>query len=149
MKRLTRPDKFDYDTDFYAWAIHQSNLIKKKRFNELDIKNLVEEIVSLGRSEKRALVSKLEVLLTHLLKKQFQPERMCTSWALSMRYSRRDIRNLMNDNPSFTSLLPRAIGEAYADAIQTAAVETGLTEDVFPIECPWTKEEILGENNEN
>ena len=60
-----------YDQDFYAWANEQAALLRAGRLSEADIENIAEEIESMGRSEKRELVSRLNVLLLHLLKWQY------------------------------------------------------------------------------
>ena len=62
-----------YDTDFYQWTQTMALALRQGHWQDLDIENLVEEIESLGRSEKRALKSRLEVLLMHLLKWAYQP----------------------------------------------------------------------------
>jgi Domain of unknown function DUF29 len=63
-----------YDTDFYTWTTQTVDLLKERRFSELDFVNLIEEIEDLGRSEYRALGSRLEVVLMDLLKVKYQPE---------------------------------------------------------------------------
>ena len=74
-----------YDRDFYAWANQQAALLRAGRLAEADIENIAEEIESMGRSEKRELVSRLVVLLQHLLKWQFQPLFRGASWRLTYR----------------------------------------------------------------
>ena len=59
-----------YEKDFYAWTQEQANLIRQGKFNEIDTLHIIDEIESMGRSEKRALKSRLAVLLMHLLKWQ-------------------------------------------------------------------------------
>lgn len=63
----------NYEQDFYGWTMEQAALLKSGRLNELDIQNLIEEVETMGRSEKRALESRLSVLLLHLLKWHYQP----------------------------------------------------------------------------
>jgi hypothetical protein len=43
-----------YDTDFLLWIDATAALLKNRRFDNLDLDNLIEEIESLGRSDKRA-----------------------------------------------------------------------------------------------
>ncbi len=66
-----------YDDDFYRWSQEQANLLRSRRFNELDAENLLEEIEAMGRSERRELESRLEKLLAHLLEWEIsgQPKR--------------------------------------------------------------------------
>ena len=69
-----------YDQDFYLWLEKTVNLLRTENFLELDRDNLIEELESMGRSDKRAIESNLRVLLMHLLKYQYQPERRSNSW---------------------------------------------------------------------
>jgi Domain of unknown function DUF29 len=62
-----------YDHDFYAWANEQAGLLRAGRLSEADIEHIAEEIESMGRTEKRELISRLTVLLLHLLKWRYQP----------------------------------------------------------------------------
>ena len=62
-----------YETDFYAWTHDQATRLRTHDFARLDIDNLIEEIETMGPSERRQLTNRLEVLLIHLLKWTFQP----------------------------------------------------------------------------
>ena len=134
-----------YDTDFYAWANQQAALLRAGRLAEADIARIAEEIDSMGRSEKRELVSRLTVLLLHLLKWQFQQGLRGSSWRLSIANARDQIADHLDDNPSLIPKLPDAVASAYRYARRTAAVETGLAESAFPPDCPWTPAQILDE----
>jgi hypothetical protein len=65
--------------DFYKWTHDQSDLLKRKEFNKLDIINLIEELESLGNSERSAIESHLTILFVHLLKIEYQPVMNCKS----------------------------------------------------------------------
>ena len=99
----------------------------------------------MGKTEKRELVNRLAVLLKHLLKWQFQPERRGSSWQATIRVQRRDLRVHIKDNPSLKATLPDAIEQAYGNALIEAADETGLPESDLPENAPWTFEMILDE----
>jgi hypothetical protein len=64
-----------YDRDFFAWSRQQANLLRAGKLAEADIEHIAEEIDSMGRAEKRELVSRLSVLLHHPLKWRYQPEK--------------------------------------------------------------------------
>ena len=132
-----------YDQDFFAWANHQARLLRAGKLSEADIDHIAEEIESMGRAEKRELVSRLKVLLMHLLKWRFQPSGHSTSWRLTIEEQRREVVDVLTDNPSLRSKLPEAIGSAYGNAILAAARETGLDRASFPAVCPWGFEEIM------
>lgn len=136
------PRRTLYDLDFYAWANAQAALLREGKLGQADIENIAEEIESMGRSEKRELLSRLTVLLLHLLKWRFQPKGRGSSWEASIRIQRRQLSRHMADNPSLKVKLPEALGEAYQDAVIAAAEETKLAESTFPTECPWSYDQI-------
>ena len=102
-----------YDRDFVAWADEQALLLEQKRWDELDLVNLVEEVRDLGRRERDALESQLIRLLMHLL------------------------------NPVLKVHTETIFYECYLEAREIAADETGLPEQVFPLECPYFLEQVL------
>jgi hypothetical protein len=132
-----------YETDFYAWANQQAELLRAGRLSAADIEHIAEEIESMGKTEKRELLSRLEILLAHLLKWRFQPERRGNSWRLSIANSRDQIGDVLADNPSLKSKLSETMASAFRYARRDAAVETGLSVTTFPPECPWSFEEIM------
>jgi len=120
-----------YETDFYTWTQEQSALLKAGQFSELDLDNLVEEIESMGRSEKRALESRLTVLLQHLLKWQYQPVRRGRSWQLTIKIQRIEFLKVLRDNPGLKTGLKQLLDDAYLSAVIKASQETGLDESAF------------------
>jgi len=132
-----------YETDFYAWANQQAELLRAGRLSAADVENIAEEIESMGKTEKRELANRLVVLLLHLLKWRFQPVRRGSSWEATVRVQRRDLTVHLVDNPSLKAKVPEAIEQAYGNALIQAADETGLPESTFPAECPWSFETIM------
>jgi hypothetical protein len=135
-----------HDTDFYTWTQEQAALLRQGRLNELDLVNLIEEIEDMGRSEKRELESKLAVLLMHLLKWHYQPERRGASWEGSICEQRIQAKKCLRENPGLKSKLPDAFSEAYDTARFQAMRETGLKRSTFPDICPWSLEQVLDDN---
>jgi hypothetical protein len=135
----------DYQSDFYSWTQEQAALLKAGRLQELDIENLIEEIETMGRSEKRELESRLMVLLVHLLKWHHQPVRRGRSWQLTIDEQRLQFSKVLTDNPGLKSQLDQIINDAYSLAVIRSANETGLEKNVFPDTCPWDLEQILDE----
>lgn len=134
-----------YEKDFHQWSLDQAHLIKIGDFKKLDIEHLIEEIETLGNSEKRALRSFMTVLMKHLLKIKYQPEKHTSSWDRSIKYSRREIEDILKENPSFKRFIPEYIKTTYLTAVESASDETNKDESDFPTECPWTFEEIMKE----
>lgn len=135
----------DYQSDFYSWTQEQAALLKAGRLQELDIENLIEEIETMGRSEKRELESRLSVLLVHLLKWQYQPVRRSRSWQLTIDEQRLQFARVLTDNPELKSQLEPIIKDAYSLAVIRSSKETALEKNVFPDTCPWDVTQILDE----
>lgn len=135
-----------YDDDFYAWATEQAALLRAGRLAEADIEHIAEEIESMGKTEKRELISRLTVLMLHLLEWRFQPERRGRSWRLTIEGQRIDVKTHIADNPSLKGALDDAIGLAYRRAIVDAERETTLDRGVFPPRCPWTCEQMTADD---
>ncbi len=132
-----------YDKDFYKWTSTQSKLLRKGKYSKLDIQNLIEEIESLGRSEKRTLMSYLEVLLMHMLKVEYQPKKHTSSWDASIKEAGYKTQKALSENPSLKPKLKEIYKDAYFSARLKAVVETGLKESTFPEECPWTLKDLF------
>ncbi|MEI6986306.1 MAG: DUF29 domain-containing protein [Rhodospirillaceae bacterium] len=135
-----------YDHDFYAWANEQATLLRGGKLKLADIEHIAEEIESMGKSEKRELISRLTVLLHHLLKWQFQPSRRGASWEASIANARDDMNDHLADNPSLKAKLPEAIASAYRRALRDAAAATELSQATFPQTCPWTFDRFIEED---
>ncbi|QLE56922.1 DUF29 domain-containing protein [Nostoc sp. TCL26-01] len=134
-----------YDQDFYMWIETTVKQLKEGRFSDVDLENLIEEIESMGRSEKRALESNLVIVLMHLLKYKYQPEKRTNSWLSTIFEHRRRLNKNLQDSPSLKKYFAENFIECYQDARQLAALETGLTIDIFPVESFWTAEECLNQ----
>jgi hypothetical protein len=106
----------DYEEDFYAWTVEQARLLRSGELSTLDAANLAEEVESIGRSDRRAIESRLTVLLAHLLKWQMQPGSRSTSWSGTIREQRRQIERLLRDSPSLRPGVAAALSGAYNDA---------------------------------
>jgi hypothetical protein len=132
-----------YEDDFYGWTQEQAEYLRAGLWRGVDTGHVAEELETLGRSEENALVSYLEVLLRHLLKWTYQPSRRGQSWRRSIRVPRQRLARLIRRNPKLGHELQDSIAEAYTDARENAADETGLAPDGFPQRCPWTPSQIL------
>lgn len=131
-----------YETDFYGWIQQQAALLKGRQFDAVDLANIIEEIESMGRSEYRSLESRLTVLLQHLLKWKFQPERRGRSRELSIDEQRIRFDRLLRENPSLKSALNTILTDAYRLAVVKAAKKTKLDKKSFPAVCPWNWQEL-------
>jgi hypothetical protein len=135
-----------YDRDYYLWLSHTARLISEGKLAEVDTVNLIEEIEDMGRSEKRAVESNLVVVLLHLLKYKYQPEKRTNSWKSSIREHRRRLRKAFSASPSLKSYCEVVFDECYQDAREQAADETELPLNTFPLESPFSLDETLNPN---
>jgi len=132
-----------YEQDFYLWIQTTAELLKQGRLTELDLENLIEEIETMGRSEKKALRSNLEVLLMHLLKYEYQAEKRSGSWRATIREHRKRLREALEESPSLKPYFSEVFGLCYDDARLLTADETELHLAIFPEQSPFTPEQTL------
>jgi hypothetical protein len=133
----------DYEQDLALWYARQAELLCERRFDQLDLDNLIEELEVAGKNLRRELHSRVRVLLMHLLKCQFQHERISGSWRGTLAEQRDEIFDLINDSPSFSPVVMEAAVKEYPKAVHRAAAETGLPESTFPSTNPYTREQLL------
>ena len=140
-KALDKPSL--YDTDYVAWLEEQAAHLRAGRISVLDIDNVAEELEGLMRSQRQQLENRLEVLILHLLKWDHQPDQRSNRWRASIAEQRGRIRRLLRDSPSLKQSVAEAAREVYPDAVEQAAIETELSETVFPSTLPYTVEQIF------
>lgn len=132
-----------YQTDFHAWTQQQAHLLKAGQLADADLTHLIEELESMGASERHQLQNRLKVLLAHLLKWQYQPEYRSRSWRATIKEQRLSLLDLLDDNPSLKAILDARVAKAYPMAVLLAVRETNLDEATFPTECPYALTQIL------
>ncbi len=135
-----------YSTDYACWVEHTVKLLRQGRLNEVDLDPLIEEVEDLGKSQRQALKSNLRVLLMHLLKWQYQPDRQSNSWRSTIREHRNRILDILEDSPSLNNFLAETLEQCYGQACRQAADETGLESKIFPGQSPYTPSQILNED---
>jgi len=132
-----------YDEDFAVWTAETARLLRAGRFDEVDIEHVAEEIEDMGKRDKRELHSRLTVLILHLLKWKWQPEKKSASWGSAIVTQRAELRRLFRQSPSLKAEVQDAVEDVYSDAMEGATVETGLPARTFPRKCPFTPDQIL------
>lgn len=141
----TEPLSLLYERDETAWLEAMSELIAQGQFTELDYLHLSEYLADMARRDRREVVSRLTVLLAHLLKWQHQPLRRTGSWRATIRTQRRDLRYLLESRTLMNHAIA-VLSDSYVDARKEAADETELPLGTFPAECPWDLEQVLDED---
>ncbi len=137
-----------YETDFVKWAEEQATLLTERRFDLLDLDNLIEEVDDLAGRHRDALQSHLRVIMIHLLKLVYStgsrdPEH---AWKRSIRNARKAIRRLFDNHPSLRTHLELLSARTYEYATEDAHDELsdyGDGHEAFPADCPWTLDELL------
>lgn len=138
--------KTHYEKDYSHWLQLQITLLNSRRLEALDADNLIRELEGLQKSELHSLEGHLRVLLCHLLKYQYQPERRNHTWEVTIITQRNQTAMVLYDNPSFKHKLPDTLAKAYKKAASQAQKETGLPAKTFPASCSWTFEELMRED---
>jgi len=132
-----------HNQDFYAWTQQQLALLKQGNFSQVDVANLIDEVESMGASERRELYSRFLVLVHHLLKWQFQPEERSNSRRSTIVEQRDELEILLGQSPSLRRLCEEALSDTYPRSRRKAVAETGLSSSTFPKDCPYTVPEVL------
>lgn len=132
-----------YSTDYACWVEQTVKLLRQGRLNEVDLDPLIEEVEDLGKSQRQALKSNLRVLLMHLFKWQYQPERQSNSWRSTIREHRNRILDILEDSPSLNNFLSETLEQCYGQARMQAADKTDLDIKIFPEYSPFDVAQIL------
>jgi hypothetical protein len=132
-----------YDRDFYTWAVEQGSLLRSRRFSELDLENLIDEVEALARGEVSELDNRYATLLLHLLKWQFQPDQRSNSWSAAIRRSRIRIEKILDRSPGLKPRRQELYEDAYPEAREGAAAEANLPSEHFPAHNPYTLEQAM------
>lgn len=134
-----------YDVDFVAWTEETARAIREERWSDIDRDALIDEVESLGNRDRREVISRLTVLLLHLLKTKYQPERETRSWSDTIEEQRDQLALILDDSPSLRTRIDDLLSKAYKAARRKAAIETGIRLESFPETCEWTAAEVLGQ----
>jgi Domain of unknown function DUF29 len=158
-----------YAEDFAAWCLKTAELVRTGEWDAIDPEALAEELESLGKSQKRELESRLEVLVMHLLKWKYQPDlrEESHSWYDTICEQRSELERLLRDNPSLQRQVPVVLPELYPKAHRRARGEMRLPrreppsmgappletirqeilrQALLPKTCPWIPKQVLDDD---
>ena len=111
-----------YDADFALWIEDTVQKLKTKDVQNLDWENLIEEVESLGKSDKRRLRSLLWRLFEHLLKRKHTGMQECyRGWDIEIQNFSRQIKDLLEDSPSLKNYLQTVATDCYKKAIKSVS----------------------------
>jgi hypothetical protein len=131
-----------YEADETAWLDTTAQLLAEGRLAEVDTENLIEYLTSMARRDRRELTSRLIVLLVHLLKWVYQPEKRTTSWALTIIEQQSEVEFDVQSR-TLRRHANEVLQDTYLKACRTAAAETGLDSKTFSDKCPWSLHDVL------
>jgi hypothetical protein len=132
-----------YEQDYAGWVEDTARAIEEGRFSEIDRVALADEVRDLAKTERARIESALRMLLIHLLKAKYQPQKHTRSWDNTIGVQRLHLTKYLRESPSLRPRLPEILADAYETARFDAENETGLMLDTFPETCEWTLAEVL------
>ncbi|MDJ0511508.1 MAG: DUF29 domain-containing protein [Crocosphaera sp.] len=125
-----------YEQDFALWVEEIVKQLKSGNFSQVDLENLIEEIETLGRSERHAIDSFLSRLLEHLLKRCYVELPDCyRGWEIEIRNFRKDIKRRLKDSPSLKRFILEIFLDSYEEALE--AMKEDYPRTSFPDVCPF------------
>lgn len=132
-----------YENDLAAWVCQQVGYLKSGQYDKIDMENFIEEIEGVVRSEKRSMKSHFIVLITHLLKWEYQSYHRSRSWVASITNSRCEIQEVVEDSPSLKNHMQTAFEQAWERGRKIALQETGIPSHQLPMACPWSLHHVM------
>ena len=136
-----------YHEDETAWLDAMSELLRLGSYSALDHEHLQEFLEDMAKSERREVTSRILILLMHILKWEYKPEMRSRSWKLSILHQGFELREHVGKG-----VLRRhaddVLDQTYQQAVKMAMTETGKFRADFPIQCPFSFDEILAYNPE-
>ena len=135
-----------YNDDYVRWLEQQLGALRRCAFDQLDLANLILDLELTVQAKKHEVLSRLRVIMLHLLKCEYQPQRKTPSWLRSLKVQRRELGYLLEESPGLRHLLPEFCVISYRRALKDAASETRQAVDGFPAENPYTVEQLLDDD---
>ncbi|MEH2444265.1 MAG: DUF29 domain-containing protein [Nostoc sp.] len=134
-----------YETDENLWLEETIELLKQREFNQLDLENLIEELISLGKRDSAKVKSLLRQITIHLLLLQYwqvEYERNYRHWLGEIKTFRYDLNNHLTTN--LMNKLQDDLENIYQSAVDFVQIKTNLT--IFFDKCPYTLAQLLDDN---
>jgi Domain of unknown function DUF29 len=134
-----------YETDDNLWLEETIELLKQKQFRKLDLENLIEELISLGKRDLAKAKSLLRQIIIHILLLQYwqvEYERNSRHWIGEIKTFRYDLNNHLTTN--LTKKLQDDLENIYQSAVEFVKIKTDL--NIFLEKCPYTLVQLLDDN---
>ncbi len=142
MTRTEPPLTELYLEDEVAWLDAMVDRLRAGAYADLDYASLTEFLTDMAISERREVENRLAVLLAHILKWLYQPDRRSNSWRATIIEQRQKLNRRVGRGVLRNHALA-SLADCYADAVEVAAAEAGLPAEAFPAACEYTLAELL------
>lgn len=132
----------DYNTDYYKWIKEQVELLQQKRFDELDLDNVIEELSDNARMEWINLVNATRTLIVNLLKWEYFIDERTSDVVYNISRERIEICDLISDSPSLT-----VDSDKLQDIYESAKRLFNVVESQpIPDNCKYTWNQLIDTN---
>jgi len=135
-----------YEKDEHLWLLENAKLLREGKWEQADFDNIAETLEDMGRRDLREVVSRLKVLMIHLLKWIVQAEARSSSWKGTIRHQRDELNSMFEDSYNLKNHAEDSFSKSYKKAREIASDETGLPLSHFPEDLPFTFEQVIGED---
>lgn len=145
-----------YETDFALWALINADLLSQRKFDLLDLENLVEEVRDIAMKAYEKGIGHLTSIFEHFYKldhlMDFAENReKIRDWIRQIEIARNNIEAEFSEYPSLKEKLPGFVRHAWIDAWANLRIwlerEGHDSEKIdIPKECPYTIEQAFDRN---
>lgn len=142
------------EDDFYGWIGDQLTVLRSRQHELLDFDALAEELDEMGRRERDAPVSNLEIIFSHMLKLAYEPSKAARTrnerlWKQTIAEHRNRLQDILERSGSLASKFDEDDfkGKAYKRARRLAGIAIAPDQQpIGPSECPWSRRQILADD---
>lgn len=135
-----------YERDWILWCFVEADKLRRRRWSELDLPNIIEELETLAKTRRRSYRASYRLVVSHLLKWQYQPSMRSPSWEITIARERDNIAATEEESGTLKAEAQSIVDSAYRSARREAHKETGLPLSAFPLGCPYTLEQLRDED---
>ncbi|BAG02035.1 MAG: DUF29 domain-containing protein [Microcystis wesenbergii TW10] len=135
-----------YEIDDSLWLEETIELLKAKKFDALDLENLIEELEDLGNEKKFRVASFLQQIIRHCLLLQFwTSERKYNQahWQAEIVSFQYQLKRYLTTN--LRKYLEQEFEQIYFESVRYVRQKTDNKVN-FPDICPYSLEELLDPN---
>ncbi|ABW33250.1 DUF29 domain-containing protein [Acaryochloris marina] len=125
-----------YETDVVKWSLKQAKLLKARKFDLVDLENLIEEIEDVARRYKDVIEGQIENLLVLILTVKYKPQKQTKSWDKDVLTSQAEIHKWIEKEPSLHRHALSSFNFCYKYARIKVSILHQISLASIPEECP-------------